>query len=111
MKNSARIVALGVISILAFAALAIAGAIWFATAVCGFIPQVAALAGEAIRALPSNSSRSFETLDMIVLILLMTPWAALCAWVYWALEGAWLDLLDPRGRELDAAQAQTLKRM
>jgi hypothetical protein len=28
----------------------------------------------------------------------MVPWAALCAWGCWAVEGAWLDLLDPNGR-------------
>jgi hypothetical protein len=39
--------------------------------------------------------RSFDT---IALVLSMVPWALLVAYVYWKLEGVWLDALDPDGK-------------
>ncbi|HUA33915.1 MAG TPA: hypothetical protein VMA09_09950 [Candidatus Binataceae bacterium] len=107
MKH-AKTIALAAISLLALIALAGVGAVWFAAMLYGLIPLGTRLLKAALN-LPSNPVRSFATLDMLTLIVMMSPWAAIAARVYWSVEGAWLDLLDPRGRALDAVRTRALK--
>ena len=107
MSLSARVklrktLALILISMLALIGLAAAGATSFAAIVYGCIPFGADFLSSAF-SLPSNPVRLFAAFDMLTIAVLMMPWAALSAWVYWSLEGTWLDHLDPRGRARDAA--------
>ena len=89
--------ALALVSAAAFASLIIVGAIWAVlvlNAVLLLVPRWLA----NFRNFPWNPSGILGAFNAVVFVLLMVPWAALCAWGCWAVEGAWLDLLDPNGR-------------
>jgi hypothetical protein len=95
--NPRRAVALALLSMLALAALIVSGAMWFIVTMNGVFLLVPWWLSH-FREIPWNPVAILATFNSIVVILLMLPWAALCAWSYWIVEGAWLDLLDPNGR-------------
>ena len=73
------------------------GALWFIATING-IYMLFPWWLSHFRVLPWNPMVILAAFDCEVLVLLMLPWAALCAWSWWNIEGAWLDLLDPNGR-------------
>jgi len=89
--------ALALLSILAFVALIVSGAIWFIVTMNGVFVLVPWWLSH-FRELPWNPVGILATFNSIVVVFLMLPWAALCAWGCWIVEGAWLDLLDRNGR-------------
>ncbi len=89
--------ALALLSILALVALIVSGAMWFIAMMNGVLVLVPWWLSH-FRDLPWNPIGILATFNSIVVVLLMLPWATLCAWGCWIVEGAWLDLLDPNGR-------------
>jgi hypothetical protein len=84
-------------SIFALVTLMLAGALWFIATINGIYELIPWWLSH-FRGLPWNPSGILAAFDCVVIVLVMLPWAALCAWGYWIIEGAWLDLLDPSGR-------------
>jgi len=86
--------ALALLSTFAYLALCVFGALWFIAMLNGlllFAPWWLSQVG----ALPWNPVEILATFNALLGLLLMVPWAVLCVWTVWKLEGAWLDLLDP----------------
>jgi hypothetical protein len=95
--NPRHATTLALFSIFAFAALMLSGALWFIAMVNGIYMLVPWWLSH-FRGLPWNPSGILAAFDCIIIVLVMLPWAALCGWSCWIIEGAWLDLLDPNGR-------------
>jgi hypothetical protein len=91
-----RAAALALFSIFAFVALIICGALWFIATVNGlfwFLPWWLS----QFRGLAWNPVDILATFNSVLVVLSLVPWALLCIWTVWKLEGEWLDLLDPNG--------------
>jgi hypothetical protein len=91
-----HIAVLALFSILAFVALTICGALWFIATVNGlflFLPWWLS----HLRGLPWNPVGILATFNSMLMVVSMVPWAILCVWTVWKVEGAWLDLIDPNG--------------
>ena len=104
--NKRHAAALALISTAAFAGLIIAGATWAVlvlNAVLLLVPRWLA----NFRDFPWNPSGILGAFNAVVFVFLMLPWAALCTWVLWILEGVWLDVLDPEGRENRTLSSRT----
>jgi hypothetical protein len=86
---------LALTSIAAFAGLSVSGAGWFVLAMNGLTLWFLPWWVSQFRGMPWNPQRALVAFNSIVLVGVMLPWVAICIWVYWKREGAWLDLLDP----------------
>ena len=86
-------------SLLAYLTLIASGAYWCIAAMSGVVRLLPFLP----RDYPIGDL--YDPQNLVLLILLMAPWAALCSWVYWKIEGAWLDYLDPEGARLQASKS------
>ena len=58
-----------------------------------------------LRTMPWNPRVGLVALDSAILVMTLLPWAVASTRIYWAIEGAWLDKLDPAGAKADARTA------
>ena len=97
--NPRHAAAVALLSIFAFVGLIVSGALWFIAGIDGAL-FLAPWWLAHFRGKPWNPVGILATFNSVTIVLFMLPWAALCAWGCWIVEGAWLDLLDPNGRGL-----------
>jgi len=80
--------------------LIVSGALWFIAAMKGALLLLPLLPPKY----PVGDL--YDLPNFAMLVLLMLPWGALCISVYWKIEGAWLDYLDPEGARIEGSKTK-----